>query len=190
MSLPLLARTLLEAHVDLTILAQDNLHWKSMIWSFLSQRRRVLRAAPGGNPFLGRIAASADYGSMLAEVESSLQGLRNDGYGEVRIKEKFKTAGLEDEYEAIYWSLCQESHNNLGALENRHVEHDATAFRVVFFQEPSFTLRSRFLHLTTSLLLKGSTKVFSLLDTSEVDASLDACESRLESLSKQDLQGS
>ena len=187
-SLPLLARTLLEAHVDLTILAKDNFHWKNMLWSFLSQQRRALRAAPGGNPYLSIIAASVDYGPKLAEVESSLKDLQDDGYGEMTIKKKFKTAGLQDEYEAIYWSLCQESHNNLGALEDRHVEHDATTFRVVFFQGPSLARRSRFLHLAVSLLLKSSKKVFGLLDTSEIDPSLDACESRLDSISKQGLQ--
>ncbi len=186
-SLPILVRTLLEAHVDLIILAQDQLHWKNMLCTFLSQRQRALRAA-AANPYLASVAASTDYDAKLAEVEAGLQELRNDGHGAMSVRDRFKAAGLENEHGSIYWSLCQESHNNVSALEDRHIEHEDQTFRVVFFQRSSPARKSRLLHLAIAILLEGSKRVFSLIGASEVDSSLEESEARLASVSKEGLE--
>lgn len=48
---------------------------------------------------------------------------------------RFDSAALEYEYQSIYWLLCLEGHNNISALNDRHIEENGNEFNVVLFKE-------------------------------------------------------
>lgn len=117
-------RSFLEGFVDLKNLLNVenyNLHLQlehDMNWD------RVLKAAADGNPFFETIALSADRVDRHAEHNENIHNLRRAGITKLTVKEKFKLAGLEQEYGSIYAFSSREAHNGLGALMRRHFVED------------------------------------------------------------------
>jgi hypothetical protein len=56
--------------------------------------------------------------------------LKDKGVVPLPVRERFKRAGKLDWYEGPYSILAQQSHNNLGVLQERHVEVTREGFNV------------------------------------------------------------
>lgn len=130
-TLDIILRSSLEAYVDLINLCSDSNYYQQMQASFHEQWIKLAQhGVKGGNPFLNGFENSEDAVAQLKWHEEQLAEL---GVAPLNVFERFRKAGLEDVYRSIYNSLCNETHNNIRALTNRH-------FRLNDHDEPEITI--------------------------------------------------
>jgi hypothetical protein len=128
---------LLEAYVDLANLTTDSAYDEFLHAAYLDQQRRLLRIAKqqgSTHRFLRELQADSR-DAALGRIESELLRLRAKGVTPLQVRERFKRAGRLDLYEVPYSFMAQQSHNNLGALQDRHVELAAEEFHVYYFRD-------------------------------------------------------
>jgi hypothetical protein len=136
-AVPILLRSLLEAYVDLINVIDDEHYSSRMQASCLNEQSRLLSNAiehGKDNPYLADLSQMQELSQHTATVKGSLKSLRANNLSELRIKDRFKQAGLEELYDSVYALLCQHSHNNLNVLENRHLIRDGDDLKVAYFQ--------------------------------------------------------
>jgi len=120
--IPILLRSIVEAHLDLNNLAQDRAYGDRMRASELKEWIKVLKSAKtGNNPFLSDLAKGDDIEDELSVRQKEFDKLKTAGHAPLHPHEKFVSAHLTQVYESVYNLLCCEAHNNLQALTSRHV---------------------------------------------------------------------
>lgn len=80
----------------------------------------------------GRVAMRAVLDSLLAAK----------GVTPLRIETRCKQVGREEQYRTIYGLFCLDSHNNIAALADRHLEEKDGQVHVNFFAAPQSTGKS------------------------------------------------
>jgi hypothetical protein len=98
--------------------------------------------------------------SELKKVKSEI----SDFDGNYRqIKTRFKYAGLEEVYTSVYSILCQDTHNDLLSIENRHFHSDNG--KLTILTKINWPINEVDSHILTSLALIESSveKVFPCL---------------------------
>lgn len=121
----LFLRSLLEAFVDLSIVVVDPQHAERLELVVLDQRRRILRAALETGvptPYLGLLAGNQEADAELTKVRAKMAEIRGRGVDLLPIRYRFARAGCLDLYEGPYSLLCDQAHNNLNALMERHFQ--------------------------------------------------------------------
>lgn len=134
----ILLRSLVEAYIDLLNIVSDPGYDEFMHAAFLDQqRRRVGIAQTRGttNPFLKSITGNPAVIQHGQWVESELQRLKQKGVAPLSVKERFDRAGQLNLYDGPYSSLSQQTHNNLGVLEARHMEPSPQGFAIHYFRD-------------------------------------------------------
>ncbi len=112
-------RSMLEAYFDLVNLHNAPDYYKRLeVNSSLQAGRLEKEIINASNPYVPEVTQEIP----KIDFQSLIQA---NGMGETKIYEKMKLANSEDVYRSIYWLLCQESHNNLFVLVERHFETDA-----------------------------------------------------------------
>ncbi len=136
-ALPVILRSIFEAYADLRALIDDPDYDKRMYATFLQQKVRFLKNVlrTPSNPFFAGIRARVDVIDEIANLELEIAQFEGQGRKPLSTFSRFDTATLEHEYQSIYWLLCLDGHNNLSALNDRHIEGDFDEFNVVLFKE-------------------------------------------------------
>ena len=114
-----LVRGQLEAFGDLLNLLSDPAYVEQMDAAYCAEVRRVLQAVVReglGEKHLGDMSAS------LKTAEDRLDELKKRGVSRLNVSDRFRRAGLAGEYYSVYAYLCTHTHNNVSALETRHVD--------------------------------------------------------------------
>ena len=136
--IPVLARNILEAYIDLINLGRSPEYAQTMNATYLDQKKKLFSAAVMDgekNPFLKELANYEELNKDYEELKQQLAGLKSRGIEPIRIKEKFERAGLENQYIPVYYFMCQHLHNNLSVLEKRHIKKTNGEHNVHFFQK-------------------------------------------------------
>lgn len=166
-SVPILLRTLLEAFASLRCCCIDPEHFKVMGAGFLVQKRRLLKSALENpdNPYLKPLARASDLEKDIAEIERQTAELEEKGTKAINIYQEFKKGDLLAEYHSLYWILCMQAHNNVSALEDRHLEKDGETYEVTMYKEenPADTVRN--VDSMCGLLMDASARVHGILET-------------------------
>ncbi len=134
---PVLLRAMLEAYVDLSNLVTDDKYLHRMSAAWQKQRLRLAKAAyerGANNPYLASITEDRELAMVIKEIQADLRRRSKEGVGELTIQARFELAGEQDRYDSVYAHLCSHGHNNLNALEDRHIERTNSEYRVVFFR--------------------------------------------------------
>jgi hypothetical protein len=80
-------------------------------------------------------------------------------------------AGLGDLYRTVYWQLCLRAHNNISALEQRHVRRMiGDNFEVEVFAENSTRALGKYYDTITAVLIDSSRRFYGLVGFSAPDA--------------------
>lgn len=133
----ILLRSLMEAAVDLHVLADDAEHIDRLEAANLEQMLRVLRSAIDPTlpkTYLHSIAEHPDASLEVERARARLETLRSRS-SEMSIRQRFEKAGYLDYYLGPYRSLCSQSHNNLTALKARHI-HETPEGRSFYILAP------------------------------------------------------
>lgn len=117
---PILARTSLEAYVDLKLLLEDPGYIHSIAVTEETGWIRLLRHASGGSKYLYSLTENVDIGAELERREAEKRRRKQLGGRERSAKDRWEAAGMGDEYEAIFRTLSAEAHNDGRALGGRH----------------------------------------------------------------------
>lgn len=133
-----LLRSALEAHVDLINLANDPYYLDLMMIAYHKQWIKLTEAgAKGDNQFLTFFKANPEVEDQLAYHKAELGALQAKAKP-MNIFERFERAGMSDIYRSIYHSLCNDTHNNVQALIDRHfsVSNEEGLINLVIFEDP------------------------------------------------------
>jgi hypothetical protein len=163
-----LFRTFLETYVEFKNLAQDPKYGYSIEASDIKEWLKVIKSAQDNNPYLASIAALADLSTKRYELERKLQNLKKKGYEPKSIYDKFKLAGMEMEYRSLYNFMCTETHSNLRALINRHVEINDEDFNVVVYMNPPDESFLPVLDSAAGLLISATIRIHEILRSDAV----------------------
>ncbi|MCF3641509.1 DUF5677 domain-containing protein [Rhizobium sp. TRM95111] len=135
----LILRPLLEAHVDLVALIRDPGYIEFMEARHNREWLRFLKNGDKGtNPFLKFFWNNADVKKKIHEAEQRLAALKTRNIRPLKVAQRFGRADMTEEYESVYNNLCCHTHNDIRALEQRHIEpaNDKKTFQIVINAKP------------------------------------------------------
>jgi len=169
-ALPSLLRGILESYSDFKCLLEDPEYYKSMYASQLKEKLRLVRSAKDNpdNPYLAGIADSVDLEADEKRLKSEVAELKKNGHAPLGVWERMAKAEMKGEYQSIYWLLCQHAHNNVSALEERHIEKKGEDYRVVMFKEYESHDLLRYFDSLAAILVEVSLNIHSLLETEAI----------------------
>lgn len=168
-STAILLRSLLEAYVDLLNIIKDENYLQNMYVSALDGKMRMINDALKSNSSLF-VLFHQHHNLSLKRIEE-LKKLKPKGYKKLRIRERFKFAGLEAEYCGIYALLCTQTHNDMDAIENRHiqVEGDTKSCSVKFFEELDSEGFLRYIYTLADIIINSSLRIHEFLKSSRLE---------------------
>jgi hypothetical protein len=163
----ILVRSLLEAFVDLINIVDDPGYDEVMHASFLEQqKRRIGIAQKRGttNPYLRSIVGNSTVLQHGQWIDAELASLKQKGVVPLNVKDRFERAKLLDLYDGPYSSMSQQTHSNLGALEERHIDVLPTGVTVTYFREITDDHAQMILDSAAGVLANSVSAVKSLLE--------------------------
>ncbi|WP_256444419.1 DUF5677 domain-containing protein [Aestuariibacter sp. A3R04] len=166
--LPLIARGLLEAYVDLKNLSEDKAYGYNLEVNYLAEWLKVAKEAGTlKNPFLKDIGEAKEFGEQVEEWESELVKMKENGANKLNQFQKFDLAGMTDEYRSIYNFLCAHSHNNKRSLFERFfvLNEDKTDFKLEMFRESETGENQEYLDIGEEYLMLSSQIIHRVLET-------------------------
>ena len=155
---PILLRSLFEAYAGFRCCMRDPNHFKGMYATFLNEKLRFVTKV-GANPenvYLKGVADSVDVTAEKVSLTKEIDALKAQHYPPMSTWDEFKKAGLESEYQSIYWQLCLHAHNNVSALEDRHIERAGDTYGVTFFKPTDPQDDIRYLDSLCAILIEAS----------------------------------
>lgn len=109
-----LHRAVLDAHLDIVLVCQDRSYLDSVLLEdALPWNRMLEKAKEGKNPYLAEIADSEHFDVGHKMYAGTVRELRGKKVRKLDAEARFKLAGLEHEYDAVYRMLSAEAHNNV-----------------------------------------------------------------------------
>jgi hypothetical protein len=166
-TVPGIMRGILESYADLCAVIQDPAYPKKMLATLHEEQRKHLvdLIKQPQNPFHAETATKIDAQGKLAEVTAALDKLRLAGHYPLTVYDRFKAAEMTDLYRTIYWRLCLDAHNNVAALETRHIRRTgANQFEIDVFAESSAHDLVTHYDALTGLLVDSSRRLYKLLE--------------------------
>jgi len=122
--IPVLGRSAIEAYVDLKNLIEDGAYLGVLELAHDKEWARLIeQAVEHDNPFVASLANLSDVEEHRSRLDARIRQTLADGVPKRMTKEdKFRKAGMSQEYEAIYGVLCAAAHNSPSALIGRHID--------------------------------------------------------------------
>lgn len=117
---PIVLRAYAEALADFVNLSRDRAYLGYIEHSYYSQALRFCTGVESISK-LASFANSAGFASYRDELREKLRDISIQGAAHMRVKDRFRMAGMEDFYGSIYSKLCAHAHSNIDALEARHL---------------------------------------------------------------------
>jgi hypothetical protein len=139
-----------------------------MLATFHDEQRKHLEdmiRAPE-NPFHVDVAQHIDPAEKLKEIGAELDSLRVQGHHPLSVYDRFAQAGLIELYRKAYWQLCLQAHNNIIALERRHIRRVGEDFEIDVFGENSDDETCMYCDPLGGILIQSTRKLFTLVDFS------------------------
>jgi hypothetical protein len=167
--IPVVLRSIYEALVDLDNLLTSADYVKHMEAANLEQICKLLDQA-GANPLFEGLSERVDAPSKLAEYRQRLSDLKAEGIEALRFSTRCKRVGRENEYRTMYGLFCLDSHNNMAALADRHLDEQDGKVQVNFFAEPHLPSIRQRLSFGTGFLLQSAHMIHSAFQTGQIGA--------------------
>jgi hypothetical protein len=178
--IPVLARSVLEAHVDFRCLLADPSYVEWIEAAHDREWAKVFdEAVSAGGAYLAKLGAEPSVGkerNRIAEREARRAPL---GIRKLKAKERFGRAGMQELYYCVYNFLCAEAHNDARALISRHIKEDRDGLirLTVYGDDLAFVETSLMqVHDALSGMTEGICRKFSVAepDRAAVDATFVA----------------
>lgn len=166
-ALPILLRSLLEAYADFRANVEDPGYYKNLYAAFLKEKLRLVKNAERGrqNPYLAGLVQVLDIDTEKSNLESEMEKYKKENRGPLENRERFEKGKLEYEFQSMYWLLCLHGHNNLSALEDRHIQKQDGDYNVTLFKEEDPEDLVRYLDTLIATLIDSTGRIHKLLGT-------------------------
>lgn len=166
-AVPILLRSLLEAYTDFRACIEDPEYYRNMYASFLEQKLRFLKYIETSpqNPYLVGLDKATSVQTERTKLMAEMEKYKKEGRGPLKTRERFARGKLEHEHQAPYWLLCLHSHNNLSAIEDRHLEKHGDDYQVTLFKEEKSEDLVRHLDSLLGILIDSTRRIHSFLET-------------------------
>jgi len=168
-ALPILLRSFLEAYADFRASVEDSKYYMNLYASFLKEKLRLVRNADKNqqNPYLAGLVHSLDINNEKEKLQTEMDRCRKENRGPLENRDRFDKGKLEYEFQSMYWLLCLHGHNNLSALEDRHIEKQGDDYNVVLFKEEDPEDLVRYLDTLIATLIDSTERIHKLLGTTK-----------------------
>jgi len=169
-ALAVVLRSLFEAYADFKAVLVDPDYYKSMYATFLEERLRFLRnvVKAQDNPFFRVINDRLNAPEQIAAVEAELNKYKMEGRLPISTARRFAAGGLQHEYQSMYWLLCLAGHNNMSALDDRHIEKKGDEFEVKLFKDVEPAELIRILDSLLAIAIDAGMRMHKLFETDRV----------------------
>jgi hypothetical protein len=162
---PSIFRSFLEAFVEFKNLEEDYRYVYLMEVSYNEQWLKVLlEAKNNSNPFLKSIADYEGIDEQISDTKLVISNLHLEGYKPLNIFQKFEKAGMTLEYRSIYNFLSNDTHSNMRALINRHLELNGQELEVVLYKNHPIENYNIYILSTAEILLEASLRLYCYFD--------------------------
>ncbi|MGD0821179.1 MAG: DUF5677 domain-containing protein [Desulfomonilia bacterium] len=159
-------RSFFEAYIELRNLHENANYGYHMDASYHEQWLKLLNEAKNTpNPFLKDFSEFEGLDAQIAVHETALKELIDKGYKPLNIFQRFKRAGMIDEYRSIYNFLSNDTHSNIGALVDRHLEVSGDDFKVVYYKDEPITSFLPTLDSIAGFLIDASFRIHNFFET-------------------------
>ena len=101
------------------------------------------------------LTESSETRASLAAARARLEMLKKKDRGPLKIRKRFSKAKLAAEYDSLYALLCRHSHNNLSALEERHIARSGEHYELQIFQDDPPDDLVRFLDISLKIAIQS-----------------------------------
>lgn len=121
-AIPIITRSLLDAFIDLAILAKNPEHENNILANELKEREKLYSRSlrsNGENEFLDALSKVDGLDKILAEIRKEKAELKEAGFEPLQAENRFEMAGFGDMYPSVFASLSEHVHNNLKVLKGR-----------------------------------------------------------------------
>lgn len=123
--IPVVARSALDAYVDICNLCDHADYWRNLEAVDSGKWKALLeRASEGGYPALDGLRKDALFPVARRKYSKEHKALRAEGVKPLEVHERFEKAGLQNEHGSIYAILSDATHNNLSGLRSRYMDYD------------------------------------------------------------------
>ncbi len=154
-TLDIILRSTLEAYVDLANLCNDKSYFDHMKAAYHKQWIKLAKhGVAGGNPYLKSYEENPAALELLKQHEAALDHLA--ATPPLSVFDCFRRADMEAVYRSVYSSLCNETHNNITALINRHWRSEGDGMKLVIFEEADARSLEPALSTFIGILVHGS----------------------------------
>jgi hypothetical protein len=125
----LIARTALDAFVDLKNLLIYPDYWATLEASDSREWRKILQAAhKPGNQYLAGFRADPAFPDYQKQMKRRLKDAIAVSATKLRAEERFARVGMQNEFAGLYTALSSDVHNNTGHLKYRHTRVEGDTF--------------------------------------------------------------
>jgi len=165
-TIPLIVRSLFEAYIDFLNLISDRDYIFCLKVSELDEWIKITKIENiEANPFMSGFNDKPEIEKQIQEYIEQLEDLKSKGFNKMSYYDKFKKAGMENEYRSVYNFLCSYSHNNIRALIDRHLDwNEAEAdFNITIYSSRPESLSHYFIELGYECLNKSSYEIHKVL---------------------------
>ncbi|MFS8050666.1 DUF5677 domain-containing protein [Rhizobium sp. BR 314] len=171
-------RSSMEAYTDLINLANDSTYLNQLNAKYHSEWIKLIsEGVKGDNIFLTFFKDNAEAKAQLAYHQGELAAIETHTKV-MSVFDRFRKAGLEREYRSMYNSLCNDTHNNIRALTDRHFRLDKDGLQeMVIFEDVDITSVAASLD-SFMAILNGSNKIIHHYFNTDVQAEVEIFHTR------------
>jgi hypothetical protein len=128
----IITRSALDAYADIANLGDHANYWEHLVAADASSWKPLLeRASQGKNPVLKALSEDNMLPVGRHHYAQELKAMQAKGVAKLDIGERFRRAGLTNEYEATYAILSAEAHNNVSGLQSRYIDWDENSAWII-----------------------------------------------------------
>lgn len=170
--IPALIRSMYEADIDLINCLNDEEYIDSLHATYIARLVNIMQSAhdtsePGYVAIAGGIAGIR---STLRQLRRQLKTLRQGGHEPIQVAERFKRAQRGREYISAYAHLCSHSHNNIGALEERHLRiSEGGDVRLMLFDGLGIRNEVHLIDLANTVVIGASGRTHDFFSSGKVE---------------------
>ncbi|MBY6194579.1 hypothetical protein KUV78_12330 [Marinobacter hydrocarbonoclasticus] len=166
-AVPHLVRAMLEADVDLINSLQDEDYHNHLGANYIQRMIGIVQRAHNIEdvPFLSAVGGIDELRKFLGQKRKELADLKGKGFPPLNVGERFDKANRSSEYVSVYSFLSGFSHNDISALEDRHMRAEGDSYKIVLFEELGEANEVHLLDLAVAVLIGSSGRIHEFFST-------------------------
>ncbi|OEY65999.1 hypothetical protein BG841_05695 [Marinobacter sp. X15-166B] len=166
-AVPHLVRAMIEANVDLINTLKDADYHNHLCANYIQRMIGIVQRAHNTKdvPFLSAAGGIDEIRKCLGQKRKELADLKRKGFPPLNVGERFDKANQSSEYVSVYSYLSGFSHNDISALEDRHMRTEGDGYKIVLFEELGEKNEVHLLDLVITVLIGSSGRVHEFFGT-------------------------